>query len=368
MPSRVTIQDIADALGISRNTVSKAINNTGILADATRERVLKKAVEMGYKQFSYVNFQDTGGQSPSASLGVSLPAIPAAKAPGVIALLTTQSLGNSHFASTMLDRVQRELSQAGYSFTMHRIRQEDLLSCSLPASFFPDSVSGILCIEVFDQKYSEFLCSLDIPILFVDCSTELLSRKLAADVLLMNNETEIIAFIQEMKRRGKTKIGFVGEMLHCRSFYERYLAFREALWLLDLPYTEGFCFIEGVSENVIPKDSDFDRYKEYLEKCIEKCPELPDVFICTNDFIAMDLIQAMKKQNIRVPEDVWICGFDDSPESRVITPALTTVHIHSQIMGHSAADLLLSRILEPSLNFRTVHTETTLIYRESTRG
>ena len=53
MPERVTIQDIADALGLSRNTVSKAINNTGILADATKEKVLRKAVEMGYKQFSY---------------------------------------------------------------------------------------------------------------------------------------------------------------------------------------------------------------------------------------------------------------------------------------------------------------------------
>ena len=51
MAGKVTIQDIADALGLSRNTVSKAINNTGILADTTRERILQKAVEMGYKQF-----------------------------------------------------------------------------------------------------------------------------------------------------------------------------------------------------------------------------------------------------------------------------------------------------------------------------
>ena len=43
MANRVTLQDIADALGISRNTVSKAINNTGILADSTREKVLKKS-------------------------------------------------------------------------------------------------------------------------------------------------------------------------------------------------------------------------------------------------------------------------------------------------------------------------------------
>ena len=77
MSGRVTIQDIADALGVSRNTVSKAINNTGILADSTREKVLKKAVEMGYKQFSYIRFDHGGGpaagQGALPGAGLSLP-------------------------------------------------------------------------------------------------------------------------------------------------------------------------------------------------------------------------------------------------------------------------------------------------------
>ena len=59
-------------------------------------------------------------------------------------------------------------------------------------------------------------------------------------------------------------------------------------------------------------------------------------------------------------------GFDDAPESRIITPALTTVHIHTQIMAFTAAHLLMTRIKEPELDYRIVHTETELIYREST--
>ena len=47
MATKVTIQDIANELQLSRNTVSKAINNTGVLADATREKILRKAAEMG---------------------------------------------------------------------------------------------------------------------------------------------------------------------------------------------------------------------------------------------------------------------------------------------------------------------------------
>ena len=50
MNKKVTIQDIADALGINRNTVSKAINNSEGLADATSKKILQKAIEMGYKQ------------------------------------------------------------------------------------------------------------------------------------------------------------------------------------------------------------------------------------------------------------------------------------------------------------------------------
>ena len=93
---------------------------------------------------------------------------------------------------------------------------------------------------------------------------------------------------------------------------------------------------------------------------------MPEVFICANDFIAMDTLMVFKKLGISVPKDVYLCGFDDSPESKVLSPSLTTVHIHSQIMGFSAVHLLISRIKEPSLNFRTIHTETSLIYREST--
>ena len=55
MATRVTIQDIANELPAPRaSTVSKAINNTGVLADATREKILRKAAEMGYKQFAYL--------------------------------------------------------------------------------------------------------------------------------------------------------------------------------------------------------------------------------------------------------------------------------------------------------------------------
>ena len=201
------------------------------------------------------------------------------------------------------------------------------------------------------------ICNLDIPVLFVDHPV-LMGRPLPADRLLMDNQDEIFAFVREMKKCGKTSIGFIGEQLHCQSFFERCMATRNALYINSLPINEEFFIIDA------PKDTLTD-YKTYLFNYIQNLKELPDVFVCANDFIAFDLMQILRQLNIQVPEDICLCGFDDSPAAKLITPPLTSIHIHNEILGDCAVDLLLSRIKDPTLNYRTVYTETNIVYRES---
>ena len=345
MKKKVTIQDIADALGISRNTVSKAINNTEGLAEATRERILQKAVEMGYKQFSYVGTLS----------GISVPG--AAQRPsgfhGEIALLTKSYLGQSHFAHLMLDKFQQELAQLGYILSTHRVNQEDLDNHTLPITFVKDRASAIVCIEMFDRTYNEMICGLGLPVLFVDCPTRRYGDPLRADLLLMDNTTGITRLVNEMLAAGRKKIGYIGDYDHCQSFYERYAAFRCAMMMEGVPVDEQCC----IKTN----------HHRKMYEALSSLSQLPDVFICANDFVAVEAIQALRELGKSVPEDVMICGFDDAPVSRMITPALTTIHIHTQIMAFSAAHLLMSRLEEPSLDYRVVHTETTLIHRDSTK-
>lgn len=353
MAERVTIQDIADELGVSRNTVSKAINNTGLLADATREKILQKAADMGYKQFSYLTIANLGSGKPEP-----------VTQKGEIAVLSTGFIGNSHFASTMLDKFQREISLLSYSLTMHRIRTDEVESLQLPASYNKERTAGFICLEMFEKDYAYMLCELGIPVLFVDSPVVGLDAPLRADCLYMENQNNILAFVSEMARRGKTKIGFIGEYTHCQSFYERYMGYRNAMYLVGLPCREEYCITGNRPGIRYPSNQD---YREYLTECFQKnMTDMPEVFICANDFVALDVLQVLKPMGLSVPEDVWLCGFDDSQESKIVTPALTTIHIHSQIMGFSAVHLMMSRIKQPDLNFRTVHTETDLIYRAST--
>lgn len=345
MGNKVTIQDIADALGISRNTVSKAINNTDGLADATRERILSKAVEMGYKQFSYVKAM------AESTMSIITPHPSGFQ--GEIALLTGNVLGHSHFASLMLDKFQKEMSELGYTMTAHRVTEADLAAKTLPITFHPGQVRGILCVEMFDWDYDNMLCSLDIPILFVDGPAKIRGRSLPADQLYMDNFTPIVRLVHHLLDRGLTRIGFIGEYDHCQSFYERYMAYCTTMTAGGHPIDPRYVV----------------RYKTVaqLQEVIEALDALPDVFVCANDFVAWDTMQALAGIGKRAPEDVLLSGFDDSAESRFSKPTMTTVHIHTQITAYSAVHLLVTRINAPNLDFRTVHTETELIFRDSTK-
>ena len=350
MAKRVTIQDIADELGLSRNTVSKALNNGDGLSEVTRERIIQKAMEMGYKQFVIANALLSARREASTTILPAPP--PLALDVHEIALFSAKFLGGSHFASLTLDAFQNQISQLGLTLSMHRVSQNHIDALTLPVTFRPERVIGIICFEMFDRAYDEMLCELGFPILFVDGPAKTDGYNLPADQLYMGCLDSITRLVNDMLEAGKTRIGFIGEYEHCNSFYERYSVFRFTMLMKGQEVEDRY---------IIP----FSHKKEIIGY-LEKLDELPDLFICANDFVALDTLQALRELGYDVPRDVWLSGFDDSGESRTCMPALTTVHIHTQIMAYSAVDLLRTRIQEPSLDYRRVHTETDLIYRAST--
>ena len=348
MEKRVTIQDIADALGLSRNTVSKAINNSGGLADSTRDAILQKAVEMGYKQFSYVSAM-TGASFTDSENRNSL-----SFDKKEIALLTASSItNNSHFAGPMMDKFTKEISQMGLHLVSYRVTKNSIDNLTLPRAFMKENTLAVMCIEIFDQAYSEMICTLGLPVLFVDCPPVLNGRGLNADVLLMNNTSEITRFLHQKIEEGVKRVGFIGNYHHCQSFYERYLAFRAAMMLHGLPAEE---------KDIYSTESD---NPDEIARLLEEADDFPELFICANDFVAVDAMLVLRSRGIAIPDEVKFMGFDDSPESRGFSPALSTVHIHTQAMAFSAIQLLIARIKEPSMEPRIVHVATDLILRES---
>ncbi|WPP42290.1 LacI family DNA-binding transcriptional regulator [Paenibacillus hunanensis] len=337
---KTTIQHIADALGISRNTASKALNDHPSIPADTRQKVIQKAIELKYKQFAYM---ETDNLLPRQT--------------GNIALLTTNMPNTSHFGSALISGLEKRISSEGYNLSIHIVRDDERDAGKLPNNFDSTAVDGIVCIELFDAAYSEMITRLGIPAIFIDCAATTDYSSFQADVLLMENEHSIYRLTKQLLDNGYQRIGFVGDRYHCKSFYERWLGYRRALLEQEIEFDPALCILDD------------DRYfifeTDWMEHRLEQLEQWPQAFVCANDFIAVRLMKALKARGLSLPRDIGITGFDDATESRIVEPHLTTVHIYSSDMGVRAAEMLLSRIRHPQQPYYTAHMQTHVLIRDS---
>jgi DNA-binding LacI/PurR family transcriptional regulator len=87
--------------------------------------------------------------------------------------------------------------------------------------------------------------------------------------------------------------------------------------------------------------------------------------VCSHDLIAVGVLRALRQQNVRVPADVSVVGFDDIPWASIVTPALTTVRQPFSEMGKGAIGLLLDRIADPARRSRRLKLDVDLIVRDT---
>ncbi|GIP13217.1 LacI family transcriptional regulator [Paenibacillus macerans] len=338
---KVTIQDIADALGISRNTASKALNGSESIPAETRNKVIRKAIELKYKQFAFMDSDSF-----------------LSKSSGNIALLTENLPNTSHFGSTLISGLEKRISAEGYNLSIHIVRDIEQKSLSLPNNFDASNVDGIICIELFDLEYSKLITGLGIPTIFIDCSAYVCYPEFQADVLLMENDHSTYQLTRKLIDGGYKSFGFIGDYNHCRSFNERWAGFNRAL-------TEAGIVLD-LSQCIVDDDRLFFSEPEWMGARLAAIRELPSVFVCANDYIAVSVMKALRNRNLSIPQNIVICGFDNSPESVIVEPHLTTVHIFSNEMGVKAAEMLLSRIKDPNQPYQVSHIYTKPVIREST--
>ncbi len=342
---RITMQDLADACGLSRNTVSKVFNDRGAVPEATKKMVLQKAQEIGYLQTPY--FPAPEGE-----------AAPSPARPQNIALITSHMPKDYHFAMLILPVFTERLGRGGYTLMIYELSPEELRERRLPSHMPLEQTAGILGLELFDRGYMDMLCSLGLPVLSVDGCMEAMTTPMNCDFILMENLSSTIALTGRMISAGARRLGFVGDISHCCSFHERWMGFSVALENAGIPLDKSCCILEKDAE---PYD-DVDWVLEQLRKM----PVLPDAFICANDYLAFPVVAALKRLGLAIPGDVMVAGFDDTPPSAVMDPSLTTVQIPSADFGRIAAELLLDRIQRPGVPFLSTYVKTTPVWRGST--
>ncbi len=340
MKTTVTIKDIAEQLNLSRNTVAKALNGKYV-PEATKTRVLNKAIELNYKSLN----------------------MKAEKTPKVkyrILLLACRPLNNIKFFSPVIRAIENycfdkeyDLFQFTYNATMStfELLQEYIENLA---------IDGIIAIESFDDALIKKLFKLNKPISFIDCSINYTKFEGVFDVIETCNFEPVFEITKSLINRYNIKhFTYVGDETHCLSFQERYHGMLCALSSLGISHTK--------SEDILKSDN-FDYGNiEMLKSAIINLKHKPDCFICGNDFIARRICKAMESLGKKVPDDVLVVGFDNVAEAVALNPKLTSVGSDTSTIGLKAIQTLISRIKKPNSTYIVHSVKSTIVERQSTQ-
>lgn len=340
MKKKINMNDIADALNLSRNTVSKAFNNQK-LPEATKRLILNKAIELGYKNLDDVSKRETVLHNKN------------------ILILTTNDIQNLNFFLSVLRGIDNivlkySLNLIQYQFDSYRKMNE------LREYIQLNKISGIICLETFNHDYIKYILTLNIPIVFLDCSVDGIEYEGNYDIVLMENINSVKNIILNTIKSTKAQsVGFVGDYNHCLSFNERYLGYKQALDEANLPYKERYNITE-------PDEFPYGDIDILTDK-LSKIKEFPDIYFCANDFLAISMIKALYRLKKRIPEDIQVIGFDNTIDAKNFEIPLTTIDTDKEVLGNESILVLLNRIKYKEDRNKIVHIKTKPIIRSSTK-
>ncbi|MDE7162395.1 MAG: substrate-binding domain-containing protein, partial [Anaeroplasmataceae bacterium] len=152
---------------------------------------------------------------------------------------------------------------------------------------------------------------------------------------------------------------FVGDHKHCHSFRKRYAGMLIGLKNVRIPHSS--------LEDITLSENNFNYGDtQALQNEILKLEQLPEVFICSNDFVARNVCLALKNMGKAVPNDALVVGFDNSAEAYSLSPTLTTFSLDPHFLGSEILRTLIHRIDYKMIPNRLITISTDLISREST--
>lgn len=341
MKKAVTILDIANELGISRNTVSKALNG-GYVPEKTRKLVLDKALEMNYKSMSQ-NIVEVSNKKTYRLL-----------------LLSGKPLNNINFFIPIIRGIENYCYDNKYELIQY-IYNKGISSFDSFKSYIKGlHVDGIIAIETFEREFIDNLMTLSLPITFIDFCANTLFHSGNYDIIETSNREPIYQMTRILnKKYGIKAFSFVGDYTHCLSFQNRYVGMIQALFLSGIPHKRA--------DDILHSDNFDYGNPSALAAEIKKLKTFPKCFICCNDFIARNVCNALKELNINVPNDTFVVGYDDSLDSTMCHPKITTIGMNKEFLGAEAVRTLEFRIENPNIPTREISIESMIIPRESTK-
>ena len=332
----VTIFDIADKLGISASTVSRALKDHPDIKESTKVEVKKMAKSMNYEP----NVIASGlRMSVSKTIGIIVPKIA------------------NFFYSSAIEGIEELAYDLGYRVVISQNQESYEREVENAKAMFLGRVDGVLAsISKQTESLNHFvdLQSKNIPIVFFNR----IPKDIEASKVFSDDYKGAILATSHLVRTG------------CKQ-----LCHLQGPKQLSLAQNRRNGFVNAVENYQMKVDHDLiietgqeidDGYR--IMKKILNTSKKPDGILAFNDRVAIGAMKAAKEKDIKIPEDISVIGFSNAPEAQIIEPALTTVEQSGKEVGKRAFKMLLDRIKDKSLPPENLIVDTKLILRSSTRN
>lgn len=303
----MNINEIARLAGVSRATVSRYLND-GYVSEEKRERIKKVIEETGYQPSSQAQMLRT---KKTRLVGVILPKI------------------NSDTVSRMVAGISDVLSRSGYQLLLANTNNNLEEELKYLKVFKDNHVDGILFIgTIFTAKHKKLLRECKVPLVILGQRLEGYSCVFHDDYHASRQMTELLM------EKGKIP-GFIGVTTRDEAAgFSRKKGFEAALRSKEIPFGQ---------EQMVEAGFDIASGYQKMKELLKQVPDVDSVF-CATDNIAIGAMMYLKKIGKSIPKDIQLAGIGDTPQSRIVTPRLSTVHFYYKTSGMEAASMLVERM------------------------
>lgn len=307
---KVTIQDVAQAAGVSRQTVSRAINNRNEISLETRSRIMAIVEAMGYRPSSIARGLAT---HRTRTLGLVIPDVA------------------NPFFSEVVRGAEHAAYAEGYTVFLCNTDENPQRELAILHLLEEQRVDGVvLCSSRLDDEALRNTVERHPTVVLVN-------RPLAGNevgTILLNDKSGGQLLTEHLLGTGHRAIGFLSGPLASRSGRKRAEGYQEALAAYDVPHRAEW--------TVHCAPTVLGGYQSARD-LLNRHPELTAIF-CYNDLVAIGTLQACAELGRKIPDDLAIVGFDDIPLAALVTPPLTTCRVPRYEVGAQAMRLLLDRV------------------------
>lgn len=307
-----TIKEVAQRAGVSIRTVSRVLNEHPHVANETRERVLRVIEELDFRPNAAARYMRTGQSQ-------------------LIGFLTDEVAQNIFSYDLIIGAQQAAWEHEKLLFLLNTGNDPQVETRAI--NMMRDhQVEGIIYATMYHREIGHSQFPEDIPVVLVNCFADdrLLPFIVPDEVGGGRLATETLL------KKGHQRIGFVNVAAQEPAPLGRLEGYRQALAHYGIPFDEALVrYIEEPFEGLAT--STYDCVLSLLQM-----HDPPTGIFCFNDLMALGAYDAIRKSNLRIPEDVAIVGFDNVEVlAAQIHPPLTTIELPLFEMGQLAVRMLL---------------------------